>query len=150
MSSARPVMTPTHVVSSFLVRHEQQRETILVVQRSQRVGSYNARWGGISGFLEPGVTPEEQAFTEILEETALQHAQVQLLKRGEIVEYVDTELNRHWYVHPFLFDVLAPEQVKINEEALQFRWVTPAELRTYPTVPKLWEAYQSALNGERV
>jgi ADP-ribose pyrophosphatase len=150
MSSAQPVMTPTHVVSSFLVRHEPQRETILIVQRSQHVGSYNAQWGGISGFLEPGVTPEEQAFTEIREETALQHEQVQLLKRGEIVEYVDTVLNRHWYVHPFLFDVLVPEQVKLNEEALQFRWVTPAELPTYSTVPKLWEAYQSALNGERV
>ncbi len=45
----------THVVSCFLLRTDMDQPRILIVRRSQRVGSYNARWAGISGFLETGV-----------------------------------------------------------------------------------------------
>lgn len=152
MSSSQSSTTPrpTHVVTCFLQKHDQQADSILIVQRSQRVGSYHEHWAGISGFVEAGVTPEEQAYTEIREETGLLREQVQMLKRGAVVEYIDHELGRHWFVHPFLFNVLTPEQIKTDWEALEYRWIAPDELRTYNTVPKLWEAYQSAINGEPV
>jgi len=76
----------THVVSCFLLRTDMDQPRLLIVQRSQRVGSYNARWAGISGFLETGVTPDEQAYTEIREETGLQGEQIQMLKRGKVIE----------------------------------------------------------------
>ena len=66
----------TRVVSCFLLRTDMDQPRLLIVQRSQRVGSYNARWAGISGFLESGVTPDEQAYTEIREETGLQGEQI--------------------------------------------------------------------------
>lgn len=140
----------THVVTCFLRRSDDNAERILIVQRSQRVGSYHARWGGISGFVEPGVTPDEQAYTEIREETGLQREQVLMLRRGSVVEYVDQELGRHWYVHPFLFAVLAPDAIHTDWEAVDMRWIEPSELHTYETVPKLQEAYDSALHGEAV
>src|ERR1700737_4654366 len=80
---------PTHVVTCFLLKNAGQAEKVLIVQRSQRVGSYHEHWAGISGFVEANVSPEEQAYTEIREETGLQREQVRLLKSGEIVEYVD-------------------------------------------------------------
>lgn len=138
----------THVITAFLRRTDGEQPRILLVRRSQRVGSYHGRWAGISGFLEPGVTPEEQAFTEIREETTLQREQVRLLKRGVVVEHEDAELNRHFYVHPFLFEVLTPEAIKTDWEAADMRWIDADTLGQYETVPKLAEAYQSALNGE--
>src|SRR6266581_2087579 len=96
----------THVVSCFLLRTDMNQPRILLVRRSQRVGTYNARWAGISGFLEGGVTPDEQAYTEIREETGLQREQVRMLKRGAIVEHEDESIRRHWYIHPFLFETL--------------------------------------------
>src|SRR5213082_1034590 len=140
----------THVVSCFLLRTDMDRPRILIVRRSQRVGSYNARWAGISGFLETGVTPDEQAYTEIREETGLQREQVRMLRRGSVVEHLDPSLNRHFYIHPFLFEVLAPEAIHTDWEAVERRWILPSELPNYDTVPKLQEVYASAINGEAV
>ncbi len=141
---------PTHVVTCFLMRTDTPEPRILIVRRSSRVGSYHGHWAGISGFVEEGVTPDEQAYTEIREETGLQGEQVKMLRRGAVVEYVDTELRRHFYVHPFLFRVLDPGAIHTDWEATGMRWIRPEELTNYETVPKLPEAYQSAVNGEPV
>ena len=140
----------THVVSCFLLRTDMDQPRILIVRRSQRVGSYNARWAGISGFLETGVTADEQAYTEIREETGLQGEQVRMLKRGTIVEHEDASIGRHWYIHPFLFEVLTPDAIALDWEATEIRWIVPLEILDYETVPKLEEAYRSAFDGEIV
>ncbi len=139
---------PTPVVTNFLLRTDGPETRLLVVRRSGRVGSYNTRWAGISGFIEQGVSPEEQACTEIREETGLQRSQVRFLKRGAVVEHIDQELGRHWLVHPFLVEVLEPEAIKLDWEAEEMRWIAPAELGSYETVPKLQEAFRSASDGE--
>ena len=149
----KPVMRPTHVVTCFLLRADDsdpQHTQLLIVQRSQRVGSYHGHWAGVSGFVEPGVTPDEQAYTEIREETQLQREQVQMLRRGAVVEYVDAAIGRHWYVHPFLFHALTPDAIQTDWEAVNLRWIDPTTLADYETVPKLLEAYQSALQGDPV
>lgn len=148
----QPAMRPTHVVTCFLLRDDMpdQQQKLLLVRRSGRVGSYQGRWAGVSGFVEPGVTPDEQAYTEIREETGLQREQVRMLRRGAVVEYVDVALGRHWHVHPFLFHVLTPDAIKTDWEAVDMRWIDPAELASYETVPRLPEAYQSAASGETV
>lgn len=143
-------LRPTHVVTCFLRRTDSSDTQILIVQRSQRVGSYHGKWAGISGFVEPGVTPDEQAYTEIREETGLQREQVRMLRRGAVVEHLDPSLNRHFYIHPFLFEVLTPEAIHTDWEAVEMRWIMPTELANYETVPKLLEVYASALNGETV
>ena len=144
----QPELRPTHVVTNFLLRTDGNEPRILIVRRSQRVGSYNARWAGISGFIEPGVTPDDQAYTEIREETGLQRDQLRMLKRGAVIEHADASLNRHWYIHPYLFEVLTPDAIKLDWEATEMRWIAPSELGNYETVPKLKEAYESAVNGE--
>jgi 8-oxo-dGTP diphosphatase len=147
---AQEGVRPTHVVTCFLLRRDTAEPRILIVQRSQRVGSYHGQWAGVSGFVEAGVTPDEQAYTEIREETGLEREQVRMLRRGAVVEHVDTALGRHFYIHPFLFEVFAPEAVRIDWEANEMRWIAPTELTNYETVPKLLEVYASAINGEQV
>ncbi|MGH2480168.1 MAG: NUDIX domain-containing protein [Ktedonobacteraceae bacterium] len=143
-SSARP----TPVVTGFLLRLNDSEPLLCLVRRSQRVGSYHAHWAGISGFIEEGVAPEEQMYTEIREETGLQKEQVRLLRRGKVVEHLDEALGRRWLVHPFLVEVLAPEALQLDWEAEEMRWIAPAELAKYETVPKLREAFFSAEHGE--
>ncbi len=146
----QPQLRETHVVSCFLLRKDMDPPRLLIVQRSRRVGSYNARWAGISGFLEQGVSPEEQAFTEIREETTLQGEQIHMLKRGKVIEYIDASIGRHWHIHPFLFEVFTPDAITLDWEAVKMRWIVPSDIQTFKTVPKLEEAYQSAVNGEVV
>ena len=144
------LIVKTPVVSCFLMRFDQNEPLLLIVQRSQRVGSYQGRWAAISGFIEEGVTPEEQAYTEIREETNLQRDQVRLLRRGSVVEYEDASIGRHWVIHPFLFEILTPDAIHTDWEAQQMRWIHPSELQNYETVPLLAEAYASAVKGEEV
>src|SRR6266568_5199527 len=139
---------PTHVVTCFLMRLDTPEPRILIVQRSQRVGSYHNQWAGISGFVEPGITPDEQAYTEIREETGQQRDQVRMLRRGTIVEHIDPALGRHFYIHPFLFQVFTPNEIHLDREAHEMRWITPAELVNYETVLKLLEVFEAAMNGE--
>ena len=140
----------TPVVTNFLMRSDGAEPRILIVRRSQRVGSYHARWAGVSGFIEAGVTPDEQAYTEIREETGLPHEAVRMLKRGAVVEYEDASIGRHWYIHPYLFEVLTPDAISLDWEATEMRWIPPSELKNYEAVPKLAEAYESAIHGETV
>lgn len=146
----KSVLRPTHVVTCFLQKREGDETRLLLVRRSQQVGSYHGRWAGISGFVEVGVTPEQQAYTEIREETGLTQDQVRMLRRGAVVEHVDQELGRRFYVHPFLFDVETDNDVVIDWEATDMRWIEPDRMMDYETVPKLREAYASALKGEEV
>jgi 8-oxo-dGTP diphosphatase len=143
-------MRDTHVVTCFLMRSDTSDARLLIVQRSSRVGSYHAHWAGISGFVEPHVTPDEQAYTEIREETGLQRSQVRMLRRGAVVEYSDAELRRHFFVHPFLFEIDDPGTIHTDWEAANMRWIDPTALSSYETVPKLLEAFQSAVQGEKV
>ena len=149
-TGSKQPLRQTHVVSCFLLRTDMDRPRILIVRRSQRVGSYNARWAGISGFLETGVTPDEQAYTEIREETGLQGEQIRMLKRGKVIEYQDASIGRHWYIHPFLFEVLIPDAIALDWEATGMRWIVPSEIQAFETVPKLDEAYKSAAGEEEV
>ncbi|EFH90833.1 NUDIX domain-containing protein [Ktedonobacter racemifer] len=146
----RSVLRPTHVVTCFLQKGEEEHTRLLLVRRSQQVGSYHGRWAGISGFVEVGVPPEQQAYTEIREETGLAREQVHMLRRGGIVEHVDQDLGRHFYVHPFLFAVNEDESITTDWEATDMRWVDPDTMRNFETVPKLREAYEAALRGEEV
>ena len=147
---SQPALRPTHVVTCFLRRVDEQPGRILIVRRSQRVGSYHGQWAGISGFVEPNVTPDEQAYTEIREETGLQREQIRMLRRGQVVEHRDQALNRHFFIHPFLFEVYTPGAVQIDWEATEMNWILPSELGKYETVPKLQEVYDSAINGDMV
>ena len=152
-------LRPTHVVTCILLRTDQEETRILLLRRSQKVGSYHGRWAGVSGFVEPNATPDEQAYTEIREETGLQRDQVRMLRRGAVVEHSDAELGRHFYIHPFLFEVLTPELIQIDWEATEMRWIFQSRLSSllfppsgpaFETVPKLQEVYESALRGEVV
>lgn len=133
---------PTHVVTAFLLKREGGHDAVLLVRRSQRVRTYQGAWGAISGYLEPGVTPLDQAYTEVREETGLDGDEVRLLARGEPLHVEDRAAGLDWLVHPFLFEVEHPERVQIDWEAEHMEWVAPEAVRERTTVPQLAEALE--------
>ena len=130
----------THVVTCFVLRRDRGHDELLLVRRSERVGSYHGAWAGVSGFVEPGVTPLDQAYTELHEEASLERADLRLLRSGAPVAVDDEALGRHWVVHPFLFAVADPARVHTDWEATEHQWAPPEALAHLTTVPKLAEA----------
>jgi translation initiation factor 2B subunit (eIF-2B alpha/beta/delta family) len=128
-------MDETHVVTCFL----RNQGDVLLLRRSDAVGSYSGLWGTVAGHAEGH--PEDQAWTEIAEETGLEDA-CERVRAGEPFEVVDDECGTRWVVHPFLFDC-ERRAVEPNEETTDWVWVPPTELLRRETVPELWRSYDA-------
>lgn len=132
------VKSMKHVVTSFL----ENGGDILLLKRSQRVGSFQGFWAGVSGYLEPGDTPEQRARIEMFEETGVKspklvHAGGPIQARGA---HDPTIL---WIVHPFLWHV-ADRTIQLDWEHVDLRWINPVQIRDFETVPNLAKALASA------
>ena len=125
-----------HVVTSIL----KNRSKILLLQRSDRVGSFRSQWAGVSGFIEHGETDDEAVRREMEEEVGsnklrlLEHGETRCFRDGKVV----------WCVHPFMFEVRDP-QIRTDWEHKKFEWVDPEDVSQYPTVPGLQEVVSALL-----
>ncbi len=122
------------VVTCFL---ESQGE-VLILRRSRRVGTYQGKWAGVSGYMEKA--PDAQALQEIKEETSLSEADVELVRKGKPLSVKDEALGVTWVVHPYLFHVKDRNKIKLDWEHKEARWIKTQEMADYPTVPGLQEA----------
>jgi 8-oxo-dGTP diphosphatase len=128
----------SNVVTCFLVESEGK---ILLLKRSDKVGTYQGKWAGVSGYID--TTPEQQALKEINEETSLTAEEVELLKKGKPVMVKDEKLNKKWKIYPFMFRVKTPGKIKIDWEHSETMWIKPEDMDNYDTVPNLKETFQS-------
>ena len=110
---------------------------ILILCRSERVGSYQGRWAGVSGYIDK--TADKQALVEIEEETSLGAEDLKLIKKGKPLAIEDEKLGVKWVVHPYLFHIKDRDKIKIDWEHKETRWIDPKEIDNYQTVPKLKE-----------
>lgn len=140
MSDSLPIQ-PLPVVTAFL-RHDGH---ILLVRRSERVGSYRGRWSAISGYLEDE-TPLAQAIREVGEETGVPLSALEL--RVAIDPLLVEDGDRRWLVYPFLFDVTAPDLIRLDWENTELRWIRPNQIDTLNTVPALADALNRCLQAE--
>mgnify|MGYP002153771007 CR=1 FL=1 len=129
-------MIEREVVTSFL----RNAGRILILRRSNKVGTYAGRWAGVSGYLERGDRPIERALKEIQEEVGLTESDIQLVKEGEPLRVRDKKKNTLWIVHPFLFESKT-DIVKVDWEHKEYMWIDPCTLTSYETVPMLKEAF---------
>jgi translation initiation factor 2B subunit (eIF-2B alpha/beta/delta family) len=146
----------THVVTVFL-RHDTE---VLLLRRSDAVGSYSGRWGGVAGHCERETRPEAPAGNdggwgkraeswdppaaaraEIREETGLDPDQETThIRRGDPFDVTDPDLGTRWVVHPSLF-AAARRDVTTNYETAEHEWVSPTAILRRATVPNLWSSY---------
>ncbi len=121
------------MVTCFL---ESENE-ILILRRSEQVGSYQGRWARVSGYVEK--TADEQALVEIEEETSLRGEDLKLVKKGEPLPIKDERLGVKWVVHPYLFHIKDRSKIRIDWEHRETQWIKPEEIDNYETVPMLKE-----------
>jgi 8-oxo-dGTP pyrophosphatase MutT (NUDIX family) len=132
-------METKHVVTCFL----EHNGKILILRRSENVGTYRGKWAGISGYVE--TDPMTQAYVELNEEAGLEKDDVVFVRAGKPVTITDKELDRQWIVHPFLFKVFDPKSIELDWEHTEDRWIDPDKLPDFDTVPALAEACKRVL-----
>jgi 8-oxo-dGTP pyrophosphatase MutT (NUDIX family) len=132
-----------HIVTCFL----QYNGKILLLKRSQLVGSFQGKWAGISGYLE-STSPDQQVLIEIKEETSLSSDDVFLIKKGIIFEVDDHKHNVHWIIHPYMYQVVDPSKIKTDWEHCDMRWISPSDINSMETVTGLAELLSQFINIE--
>ncbi|MHC1721050.1 MAG: NUDIX domain-containing protein [Clostridiaceae bacterium] len=131
-------MKESHVVTCFV---ENDGE-VLIVKRGLKVGTYQQKWSGISGYIEVGITPMEQAWQELREEAGLDYSSVTFKKEGEVLVVTDEKLDRKWFVHPFRFALADRDKIVLDWENLKHIWIDPEKIPEYETVPGLFDAWE--------
>jgi 8-oxo-dGTP diphosphatase len=129
---------PIPVVTAFLTRQGK----ILLLRRSQLVGTYQGRWSGVSGHLE-GRDPLAQAWIELGEELGIEPAHAALEARAEPLLVRDGTAGRSYLVHPFRFALSGDAQPRLDWENVEMRWLPPSEIASLETVPGLSEVWES-------
>ena len=126
-------MRSTRIVTSFIKYNDQ----ILILKRSEKVRSMKGLWSGISGIIENNENPIDRAKIEIFEEVGIKEKEIRLIKKLEKMKIQSQQYKNHeWEIFPFLFET-NNENVELNWENSEFKWITPKELKNYQTVPSL-------------
>jgi 8-oxo-dGTP diphosphatase len=125
---------------------------ILLLKRSTLVGTYRGLWGGVAGYVEELEDPYETAIKEIREEVGIDLSSLELVKKGEPIEFSDTYDGRRydWIVYPFLFHVEAKELVQVDWEHEEYQWVSLSELKKFDTVPQFEEVVLQLLGTNEI
>lgn len=114
---------------------------ILLLKRSNLVGTYRGLWGGIAGYIENLEEPYETAVKEIKEEVGINLDTLLFVRKGDPIEFSNTYSGRRydWIVYPFLFHIKSKEIVSLDWEHEDYRWIYPSEVKKFNTVPHLDE-----------
>jgi len=123
-------------VTSFLFN----RGELLILKRSEKVGTQRGKWAGVSGYLEEGEDPETRSRREIAEETGIEKAILKRKGQPTLARGDDTI----WEVHPFLYEVDTRE-ITIDWEHVEYRWIRPEHLLSYDRVSRLRRALDSLM-----
>jgi len=126
-------MRSTRIVTSFIKHNDQ----ILILKRSEKVRSMKGLWSGVSGIIENNEKPIDRAKIEIFEEVGIKEKEIKLVKKLEKMKIQSQQYKNHeWEIFPFLFET-KNENIELNWENSEFKWILPKELKNYQTVPSL-------------
>ena len=134
-------MRKTRIVTSFL-KHNNK---ILILKRSQKVKSMKELSAGFSGIIENNELPINRAKIEIFEEVGIKQEYITLIKSSnEITVESPQYANHQWIIFPFFFKT-DTNDIKLNWENSEFRWIDIQELKEFNTVPSLEKILLSLL-----
>jgi ADP-ribose pyrophosphatase YjhB (NUDIX family) len=128
IDAAADLAAPTTVSSSRRVVAVviEWRGRIALLRRTDAVDHDCGRWHCVTGYIEDGVSPEQQALVELYEETALGVADLDALEAGNVLRLPD-DRGRLWQVHTFRA-VTRQRRLTLDKEHDAHRWVRPADV----------------------
>jgi 8-oxo-dGTP pyrophosphatase MutT (NUDIX family) len=105
------------------------RGKIALFKRSQHLHHDRGLWHCITGYLEPGVTPKQQALDELLEETGIHPTNLLDLRAGPDLVISDDD-GQPWLVHTFTA-VTSKRRLHIDWEHDSYRWTAPGKMKRF-------------------
>ena len=104
------------------------RGKIALLKRSQNVRHDKGMWHCITGYLEPGTTPMQQALEELIEEAGVYAENLLDFRPGPAL--VITSGAEPWLIHTFTA-VTSQRRLRIDWEHDSYRWIAPSKVRRF-------------------
>lgn len=120
-------------------------DEILILKRSEEVGTYKNKWSTVTGYFDEIKSIEDKVFEELREEIGLKEKNIGKIIYGRIYKIEDKELNKKWIILPALIELKKKIKVKLDWEHASYRWIKIDELKSYDTVPNLKETLEILL-----
>lgn len=120
------VVPAEHTVVAVVV---QWRAKIALFKRSQSLRHESGQWHCITGYMEPGRTPMQQAMEELQEETGLHPSHISDLRPGPKLTMTDSS-GALWLVHTFTA-VTSNRRLEIDWEHEAYRWTPPSKVKRF-------------------
>ena len=127
------------VINAFV----QHKGKLLLLKRSQEVGTHRGMWNCVGGYIKSDLqsngelkvkeSPVKRARHEIEEELGIKKEDLKLIDQAEPVDWVDDTSDKTWRIHYFLFESKT-NKVKLDWEHTEFRWVKPNQIKKYKNI----------------
>jgi 8-oxo-dGTP pyrophosphatase MutT (NUDIX family) len=121
-----PPIRPNHAVVAVVI---EWRGKIALLKRSRYLDHDRGLWHCVSGYLEPGASPKQQALEELWEETGLHAANLLDLRAGPDL-VINDDNAEPWLVHTFTA-VTSRRRLEIDWEHDSYRWTAPGKVERF-------------------
>jgi len=121
------------------------KDKILLLRRSERVGTYKGKWNFVAGYLDELRPIREKILEELNEELGLDESFVSSICFGEPYKFKDKEINKTWIIHPVLVELKRAPEIKLDWEHVEYKWLEPEDVKNFDIVPRLEESLRRVL-----
>jgi 8-oxo-dGTP diphosphatase len=105
---------------------------ILLLKRSNEVGSMRGLWDNAGGYYDELIAPEHIGLKELKEEIGVLSNHVTSVCEGQVIEF---EHKEHSYIFCLYYYTVSTNKITLDYEHTAHEWVSPKDLHKYDTVP---------------
>lgn len=127
------------LVMSIFVKYENE---IILLKRSDKVGSFKGKWNTVSGYLDEIKPLKEKVLEEIREELGFGDENITSINVGK--EYKVTKIKKTWVVHPILLQLNKKPEIKLDWEHTEFKWIRPEQIKDFDRVYGLEKSFENS------
>jgi len=132
----------TAPVISVFVRFDGK---ILLLKRSDKVSTYKGKWNAVGGYLDEIKPIRKKILGEVKEELGIGEDNIMSIRLGRSYEFNDKEIGKTWIVHPVLVELKERQDIKLDWEHTECRWIEADEIKNFDTVPQTERSWKNLL-----
>jgi isopentenyldiphosphate isomerase len=110
------------------------KDRLLVVKRSDKVGSFRNLWFPITGMYDQIVNPGKMALEELEEEVGILEDQISEVRYCSLIQ--EQAFEKDWIIATCIAKVEMP-QIILNYENTDFKWIKISEIDNWITIAEV-------------
>ena len=132
------------LVLTCFVRFE---DKILLLKRSDKVGTYKNMWNSVAGYIDEPIPLEKKIFEELREELGFTEKIVKDISIAQPYKFTDKEIDKTWIIVPCLARLKEFSEIVLDWEHTDYKWIDPVQITDFSIVPKLDRSLKSVLTN---